>query len=108
MPYPWDRQDKKLIDFYRKIGGIRRDNDVYKDGDFKLVELTSDLLIFSRTKGEKTCITVVNNTKQSISVTLDAKATALIGGASDATSFELEPFTAEIFSTTANNTIYIN
>lgn len=108
MPYPWDRQDKKLIDFYRKIGGIRRDNDVYKDGDFKLVELTSDLLIFSRTKGEKTCITVVNNTKQSISVTLDAKATALIGGASDATSFELEPFTAEIFSTTSNNTIYIN
>jgi glycosidase len=108
MPYPWDRQDKKLIDFYRKIGSIRRDNDVYKDGDFNLVELTSDLLIFSRTKGGISYITVVNNTKQSISVRLDAVATALIGGTCDATSFDLEPFTAEIFSTTANNTIYIN
>ena len=107
-PYPWDRQDKKLIDFYRKIGSIRREHPVYADGEFDLIELNSNLLAFARTKGDETCVTIVNNTKQGITVRFGSTATPLVGNDSDGVKFEIAPFTAEIFATTPGNTIDFN
>ena len=107
MPYPWDRQDIKLINFYRKIGKIRNDYSVYKNGDFGLIELTGDLLIFSRSCDTDVCVTVVNNSKHAINVKFSNAATSLIGGKTSE-SFALEPFTAEIFNTRVDTEISID
>ncbi len=61
MPYPWGREDKKILEHYRKIGKIRRENSVYREGDFKLLYLASDLLVFSRSDKTHNYITFINN-----------------------------------------------
>ena len=60
MPYPWDDIDGIIRDHYEKIGQIRRSHSVYADGDFRLLELSSDVLIFSRENGRHAYMTVLN------------------------------------------------
>ncbi len=59
-PFPWGREDKDILAHYRTIGQIRRKNSVYKDGDFRLLRLDSDNLIFARVKGKFNFVTVLN------------------------------------------------
>lgn len=38
LPYPWGREDRALLAFYRKIGRIRRSEPVFADGYFRVDE----------------------------------------------------------------------
>ena len=60
-PYPWQGADIELRDFFVKIGRIRTSNSAFRDADFNLIRLDSDLLIFERNKGNAHYYTVVNN-----------------------------------------------
>lgn len=79
MPYPWGCEDKSLLAHYRKIGSIRRDNDVYKRGEFKLLELSNECLIFARCHRSNAYITVVNNTDTSMNVSFDKPFSSILG-----------------------------
>ena len=105
MPYPWGKEDLNLIKYYKKIGEIRRSNDVYKDGEFELLLLDARLLIFQRLKGDNAFITIVNNSGMSLNISFTDKAQALISSSSKAceTKFEILAYTAEIFKTHIDN-----
>ena len=105
MPYPWGKEDLNLIKYYKKIGEIRRSNDVYKDGDFELMFLDSRLLVFKRIKGDDAFITVVNNSGMSLNVDFDSDASPMISSAarSGNAKFEIPAYTAEIFKTHIDN-----
>ena len=107
MPYPWDKQDQKLIGFYRRIGKIRRDFDVYKNGNFALHELRNDLLVFSRSNENQTMVTVVNNSKYNKTAVFETSCKALITE-DQGTEFEIPPFTAEIFHLNSKNNLTID
>ncbi len=107
MPYPWDKQDLKLIDYYRLIGKIRRENGVYTDGEFRLLELSRDLLVYSREKDGVCLVTVVNNSKHSKTAVFEYDCEALITNNCDC-KFMIEPFTAEIFKTTKQNSLTVD
>ena len=107
MPYPWDKQDQKLIGFYKKIGKIRRDFDVYKNGNFALHELRNDLLVFSRSNENQTMVTVVNNSKYNKTAVFETSCKALITEV-QGTEFEIPPFTAEIFHLNSKNNLTID
>ena len=32
--YPWGKEDTELIDFYKWLGALRKENSVFKDGEF--------------------------------------------------------------------------
>ena len=66
MPYPWKNPDCDIRDFYTAIGSVRKNNDVYKCGEFNLLCLESDVLAFSRKWKEEEYITVVNNSAERI------------------------------------------
>ena len=67
MPYPHGQEDFNLIEFYKRIGHIRRTESVYKKGDFKLLHLDRELLIFSRIGEDNSSIlTVLNNSKENV------------------------------------------
>ena len=108
MPYPWGREDYNLINYYRKIGRIRRDNDVYKEGGFKLLHIDEDTLVFERYDGEYSYITFVNNSAQYKRVEFSRMAQALCLGDEEQedTSFELSAYTAQIFKTVRYSDIY--
>ena len=109
MPYPWGKEDQNLIQFYRKIGKIRRDNCVYCDGDFKLLVLDERLLVFSRRKNDDVFITAVNNSGMSINIEFAKDAQAMITTSINdgKKKFEIPAYTAEIFKTEYKNEIIL-
>lgn len=76
--YPWGREDAIILNHYRSVGAIRTKNDVYSDGDFKLLVLNPKLLIFERIKHGTRVLTVVNNSEKSIRLIFNEPALALI------------------------------
>ena len=108
MPYPWGREDHNLINYYKRIGQIRRDNDVYKEGEFKLLHIDEETLAFERYDEEYSYITFVNNSTQYRKVEFSSPATALSQSDEDGecTAFELPAYTAQIFKTKRHGDIY--
>ena len=45
---------------------IRSENAIYKDGEFELIWLDEDLLVFSRENKKRSFITVVNNSTRKL------------------------------------------
>lgn len=107
MPYPWGKENRRLIEHYREMGRIRRENEVYKDGDFKLIHLDSELLVFLRTDKSENYLTVVNNSDTEISLSLDADGCDLFTN-SISDSFILPAFTAGVYKTKPDSTLEIN
>ena len=60
LPFPWGREEKDLLEHYRKIGKIRTNEELYKDGYFDIVECTPEVLAFARYKENQFALTVVN------------------------------------------------
>ena len=108
MPYPWGREDHNLIGFYKTIGSIRRNNDVYKEGEFKLLYVDGNTLVFERYDDEYSFITFVNNSSQYKKVEFSSLTSALLYGsdADENISFELAAYSAQIFKTKRDSYIY--
>ena len=107
MPYPWGKEERRLVEHYRKMGRIRRENQVYKSGDFKLLNIDSELLAFARYDGENQYITVVNNTDNEITLSLDNEGLDLFTDFTS-NSFVISAFTAQVYKTLTHTTIEIN
>ena len=107
MPYPWGKEDARLIRHYAEMGRIRQENEVYKSGKFKLLHLDSQLLVFSRSDDEFDYVTIVNNKDNSIDIEFDLQATSLIGGKTSER-FSLDQFSAEVYKVNKHSTLQIN
>ena len=109
MPYPWGHEDRNLVKFFSDIGRIRCENEVYKEGDFKLLYIDTNTLVFGRYDEKYAYITFVNNTKQSKRVEFSSVAEALIQDANyDCCGkvFDLQAYSAQIFKVKQNKYIY--
>ena len=63
MPYPWGKENKSLVEFYQKVGKIRRNEPIFKDGFFKIIRCDSDVLAFARYNEKGFALTVVNRSE---------------------------------------------
>ena len=95
------------MEHYKRMGRIRRENDVYKSGSFKLLHIDEELLAFARLDGEEQYITVVNNSDNEISLLLDNTATDLFDG-SRSESFVIDAYTAGVYKMPTDTTLEIN
>ena len=80
MPYPWGREDSDILSHYRLIGKIRRGSEVYKKGDFELLELSEDMFAFRRIYKGTSYVTVLNNSDKPISVSAECRFKCLMTG----------------------------
>lgn len=63
-PYPWGREDNSLIEHYKKIGKIRNDEPIYKEGLIKIIECKENVLAFARYDSkDKFILTIVNRSE---------------------------------------------
>lgn len=97
--YPWGKEDKKILDFYKKIGKIRCENSVYARGGFKPLFINGDVLVFERYEGDLRFITAVNNSNKNFKFSFKNVASALISK-QKRKAVELSPFSVEIIKTT--------
>ena len=77
-PYPWKTGSAELRSYYQALGAIRRENSVYKEGEFSLLRIDSEILMFTRSLGKKTLLTVVNNTSKDKTIEFDINVRELI------------------------------
>jgi cyclomaltodextrinase / maltogenic alpha-amylase / neopullulanase len=97
--YPWGQEDMEILNWYKKLGKIRKDYSIALNGDIKIIYAQGNVIVFSR---EETLITAVNtgetptpvnlpagvylnlltNTKVSNSITLNGKDCAILVGLS--------------------------
>ena len=61
LPYPWGREDKVLLEHYRRLGQIRRTHKAYAGGDFRILEHGDGYIAFERSADGERIITVANS-----------------------------------------------
>ena len=76
--FPWGKENNDLLAHYKKIGKIRRENSVYIDGEFRLLYLTIDILLFVRyNNNSHAYYTLMNNSGDDLSVSFTTPAKSL-------------------------------
>ncbi len=70
MPFPWGRENKELLECFREIGKVRRENSAYRDGDLVFCESKGNgLLAFGRRGRHVTYYTLVNRSEDVRNIT---------------------------------------
>ncbi|MGN1095233.1 MAG: alpha-amylase family glycosyl hydrolase, partial [Eubacteriales bacterium] len=63
-PYPWGRENMRLLSFYRKVGEMRRREELFFDAEFELKFIDKEILVYERFKDDMTLIVVVNRSEK--------------------------------------------
>ena len=58
--YPWGKENGELVKWYKKLGKIRNENRVFKDGRFEILSAVAGCVAFSR-KNDDEAILVISN-----------------------------------------------
>jgi glycosidase len=67
--YPWDRLDKKLLKFFRKLGKVRDSlRDFVADAEFKVIEITDSVCAYVRYKDDKELWVILNRTSERVDI----------------------------------------
>ncbi|MBR5444725.1 MAG: glycoside hydrolase family 13 protein [Clostridia bacterium] len=81
-PFPWHNIDEDLLEFYRKIGRLRKAESVLKTGVLRLLQVTEEGVLFVRDpwNGEEYRIVVaVNRSGKNLFLRIPAEVRELIG-----------------------------
>lgn len=95
--YPWGKEDKNLILWYKKLASLRRSFGLFKDGSMRNVYSHESILSFERYKlnpdgSEESIFVAVNRSDNNAIVPVKLKGATLVMGASYSEEFKLPPF----------------
>ena len=94
--FPWGKEDEEILAHYRKTAKIREETKTLQSGDFIVLHLDEELLIFERKKGRERIVAVYNNSKQNKKISFSESVTEVYGRIEDY-NFELKGETAYLF-----------
>ncbi len=77
-PFPWGREDGKVLAYYRQLGAIRCENSAFCDGDFKIIAESAHALAFFRKNAENHIIVAANRGMEPFFLRLPAPAVELL------------------------------
>lgn len=106
MPYPWGRENNRLLTHYRRAGAVRRSSDAFAIGRFDIIELSSGLLVFKRQLDDEIYVAIFNNSSDDIKVYFSREVTSCLDD-EVILNKRLSPLKAEIFKTQKNNKVKI-
>lgn len=105
-PYPWHKQDQTLLSAYKQIGAMRRRYRVYRDGEFRLLTLTSERLVFARdAENGKSFLTVINRKGTALKLHLPEKSRVLYGGKRNRDELVLSPLGGAVIALNAGDAV---
>lgn len=61
-PYPWGHRDKKLLEFFRDIGKMRKKEAFLHEADLNMLDINRDFIMFERQREEEKILVAVNRT----------------------------------------------
>ena len=77
-PYPWHKRDRVLLSAYRRIGRMRRQETVFREGEMRLLHLEAELFVVCRMQGRRVVLTVINRGKRGLHVHFDRTVRSLL------------------------------
>ncbi len=106
--FPWENIDEELHSHYKKIGRIRRENEIYKEGEYRLLYLSIDILLFVRYNNKGSVYyTLLNNRKEDIKLSFSAPSKSLTRDMYF-NSLRVGAIEAEIFKAERDTTLYLS
>ena len=70
-PYPWGRENQDMIEFFKKLGAIRKTHDVFQQGAYRIVHIDKDILCIERKNKKETIVSLVNVSDEEYIVKFD-------------------------------------
>ena len=69
-PFPWGREDETILFTVRRLGEIRHDIPLFRDGEVRIVSADADHIIVQRTNADKSDVVmcVINRSERPLSV----------------------------------------
>ncbi len=58
--YPWGKEDKALLEFYKELGAFRRNTEAFKNGGYTPLCCSDGFIVFLRSFGDSAAVTAVN------------------------------------------------
>ena len=98
MPYPWGREDKVILDAFRKIGKLRSEYAPFRDGTFRVVHLDENLFVYKRKAGKSAFRVFINRSQYTIKVSFDNKKQTIKWGRTQNGSILLSPRSGAILA----------
>ncbi|MBO4694021.1 MAG: glycoside hydrolase family 13 protein [Clostridia bacterium] len=102
LTYPWGAENTDLLNFYRKLGKVRRGSLAFKEGKFKPFIANGDLFAFIRKKGSNRVFIAVNRGEEDVNLTLPdefVNVKSIFGTAPDNDLLCLHPFSYSVITT---------
>lgn len=59
--YPWGKENGELVEWYKKLGKIRNENRVFKDGRFEILSAVAGCVAFSRKNNDEAILVISNS-----------------------------------------------
>ncbi len=70
--YPWGREDKELISFFKEVIKIHKSSKVFRTGSIKMVKGETDILGYGRFSRQEQFITIINISSQPGTISIPA------------------------------------
>ena len=61
-PYPWNHQDKKLLNYFKEIGKIRKNESFLENAELNILEINKKYLMFERKLNNEKALIAINRT----------------------------------------------
>ena len=68
--YPWGRENKELLNFYREMIQVHRKSQALKKGSIKILKTEPSLIAYARFWGEEQIVVIINNSDKLREVTV--------------------------------------
>ena len=98
MPYPWEREDRTLLEAYRTIGKLRLTNEALIKGSFAIKFLDESLLVYERKAGKSAVVVFINRSHSRIQLSQERKYSDLIKGRKANNVLKLSPRSFAVLS----------
>lgn len=71
--YPWGKEDKELLNWYRNLGKLRRNTSAFKGGSFEFIYTYGNTVAYTRKDEFSEVLVGVNNSDKFIKIEVDEK-----------------------------------
>ena len=95
LPYPWGRENTELVEWYKKVGKIRRGERLFEKGYFRVVSAEDGVFAYERFDENEKITVLINRSAHDIVYKNEDDVKALISGASGK-NIVIPPDSAEI------------
>ena len=72
-PYPWDNQDKELLEYFKTIGEIRKKEPFLENAELNILDINGIYLMFERIGEDFKTLTTINRTDKESLITIPSE-----------------------------------